>query len=137
MSKSKNPGKAALVQHYVEEQKTQHQIAKIYNVDYKTIARWMREEGIVTRRGNQSRPDDDGEVVVAPSRQIERAPDLLGSDFHPVETSRGLMPLYGLATKLPEPQQKKVARLLTLVAYKFKKRRLAREFANHGKGELL
>ena len=31
MSKSKNPGKAALVQHYVEEQKTQHQIAKIYN----------------------------------------------------------------------------------------------------------
>ena len=114
MSKSKNPGKAALVQHH----------------------------------------DDDGEVVVAPSRQIERAPDishqprppkrpnkraanLLGSDFHPVETSRGLMPLYGLATKLPEPQQKKVARLLTLVAYKFKKRRLAREFANHGKGELL
>lgn len=137
MSKSKNPGKAALVQHYVEEQKTQHQIAKIYNVDYKTIARWMREEGIVTRRGNQSRPDDDGEVVVAPSRQIERAANLLGSDFHPVETSRGLMPLYGPATKLPEPQQKKVARLLTLVAYKFKKRRLAREFANHGEGELL
>ena len=110
MSKSKNPGKAALVQHH----------------------------------------DDDGEVVVAPSRQIERAPDishqprppkrpanLLGSDFHPVETSRGLMPLYGPATRLPEPQQKKVARLLTLVAYKFKKRRLAREFANHGKGELL
>ena len=61
--------------------------------------------------------------------------DLLGSDFHPVETSRGLMPLYGPATKLPEPQQKKVARLLTLVAYKFKKRRLAREFANHGEKE--
>ena len=119
MSKSKNPGKAALVQHYVEEQKTQHQIAKIYNVDYKTIARWMREEGIVTRRPNK------------------RAANLLGSDFHPVETSRGLMPLYGPATRLPEPQQKKVARLLTLVAYKFKKRRLAREFANHGEGELL
>ena len=62
-----------------------------------------------------------------PSNEVKAQPaKLLGPDFHPVEIDKKSLPLLGPAKRLPEEQQRKVARLLAIYAMRWEERYTAR-----------
>ena len=79
------------------------------------LRRLYIDENFTLKQKRQS----DAEVKAQPAK-------LLGPDFHPVEIDKKSLPLLGPAKRLPEEQQRKVARLLAIYAMRWEERYTAR-----------
>lgn len=114
MVAKKAPDDAVIVQLYEAGQSTAA-IATAYNLHRTRVVRILNRAGVtMRRRGNPGTRDAWADNSVTPPRPDKRPANLLGPGFHPVEIDKKSRPLLGPAKRLPEEQQRKVARLLAI-----------------------